>query len=287
MTAGTVLVTGATGRLGRLIVDRLVAANQPVRVYARRPDAAHALFGARVQLAHGTFEDEAALGRALAGIERVLLLSPIGADLSRQQIAVADAAAAAGVRRIVKISGSNWTIGTDGRSISGDAHAAVERHLGGLPLQSVSLRPNAWMQVSLANTINRALAHESILALNPDAGIGYIDTRDIADVAVHELIAEDVPAAILDLSGPESVTPRRIAGLLAEKLGRPVSLVTPPPTRTPDGFEHRAVGEFATLIAEGRAAYTTSAVSDLLGRSPRSTESFVSETLAALADQAG
>ncbi|MGI2033929.1 NmrA family NAD(P)-binding protein [Rhizobium panacihumi] len=280
MTAAPILVTGATGRLGRLIVERLLALGQPVRIYARRPEAAQALFGQRVQVASGTFEDANALDKALSGVERLLLLAPISADLTSQQIAVADRAVAAGVERIMKISGSNWTIGTDGRSISGDAHSAVEAHLQSLAVQSVSLRPNAWMQVSLANTIRRVLAHQPILAANADAGIGYIDARDIADLAAHQLLAETVAGPVLDLSGPASVTPRRIANLLSERLGRPVP-ITPPPSASPvTDFEHRAVGEFAALIAEGRAAYTTSTIADLLGRSPRSVENFISETVA-------
>lgn len=279
MTAAPILVTGATGRLGRLIVERLQTLGQPVRVYTRRPDAAQTLFGERVQVASGTFDGAQALNKALSGIEKLLLLSPISAELASQQIAVADRAVAAGISRIVKISGSNWTIDTGGRSISGDAHAAIEAHLNRLVVPSVSLRPNAWMQVSLSNTIRRVLADQPVLAANADAGIGYIDARDIADIAVHQMLADTVAAPVLDLSGPASVTPRQIAGLLSEALGRPVP-ITPPPAPSPStDFEHRAVGEFATLIAEGRAAYTTSTVSDLLGHKPRNVEDFISQAV--------
>ncbi|MGF9567240.1 NmrA family NAD(P)-binding protein [Neorhizobium sp. BT27B] len=286
MTAAPILVTGATGRLGRLIVERLLARGQPVRVYARRPEVAKALFGQRVQMAAGAFENTDALEKALCGVEHLLLLSPISAELASQQIAVADRAVAAGVKRIVKISGSNWTIGTGGRSISGDAHAAIETHLQSLAIPSVSLRPNAWMQVSLANTIRRVLAHQPILAANADAGIGYIDARDIADLAAQQLSAETVSGPVLDLSGPASVTPHRIAALLSERIGRPVPITPPPAFSASSDFEHRAIGEFAALIAEGRAAYTTPTISDLLGHSPRSVENFISETVtdAALAE---
>lgn len=289
MSPAPILVTGATGRLGRLVVERLVALKQPVRVFTRRPEAARELFGSAVQIAVGEFADRTSLEAAVGGTERLLLLSPISTTLAEDQIAVASAAATAGVRRIVKISGSNWTIEPPGSSISGDAHAAVERHLGKLPLERVSLRPNAWMQVSLANTIRQVLAGNPVFAANPDAGIGYIDARDIADVAVHQLLAEKPAGETLNLTGPDVVTARQIAGLLSAALKRPVAAIEKRPVAAASGadFEHRAVAQFATLIAAGRAATTTDVVASLLSRAPRSVEAFISEHLAAQTALAG
>ncbi|ARM16202.1 MULTISPECIES: SDR family oxidoreductase [Rhizobium] len=289
MSGPPILVTGATGRLGRLIVERLTATGQPVRVFTRRPDAARKLFGSAVEIAAGDYADGVSLAAACGGIGQLLLLSPISATLAADQIAVADAAAAAGIRRVVKISGSNWTIEPPGNSISGDAHAAVERHLGTLSVEHVSLRPNAWMQVSLANTIAQALVGHPVLAINPDAGVGYIDARDIADVAVHQLLAGEVAGKTLNLTGPQVVTPRQIAALLSTALRRPVAIgerASAAAAHDAD-FEHRAVAQFATLIAAGRAATTTDAVTALLGRAPRSVEAFISEYLAAEAALAG
>ncbi|MEK1869790.1 MAG: NAD(P)H-binding protein, partial [Ensifer adhaerens] len=129
MSERPILVTGATGKLGRLVVERLLARGQPVRVFTRRPETARALFGEAVQIAAGDFGDRAALDAAVRGVGRLLLLSPISTRLVTDQVAVADAAVAANVARIVKISGSDWTIEPPGNSISGEAHAAVERHL--------------------------------------------------------------------------------------------------------------------------------------------------------------
>ncbi|MCJ9669091.1 MULTISPECIES: NmrA family NAD(P)-binding protein [unclassified Neorhizobium] len=285
-----VLVTGATGRLGRLIVERLVAQNRPVRILTRRPETARNLFGAIVQIAAGEFADRYSLDAALRGVGRLLLLSPISERLAADQIAVANAAEAAGVQRIVKISGSDWTIDPPGVSISGDAHAAVEQHLRRLPIDSISVRPNAWMQVSLANTIKHVLAGNPLTAANLDAGVGYIDARDIADVAVHLLLADRIAdVGALNLSGPDVKTPRQIAGLIATALGRRVTAIEKRPGIGPSDtdFEHRAVAQFATLIAAGRAAVTTDLVASILGRPPRSVEAFVSDYLAAEAALVG
>ncbi|CDN58237.1 NmrA family protein (plasmid) [Neorhizobium galegae bv. officinalis bv. officinalis str. HAMBI 1141] len=285
-----ILVTGATGRLGRLIVERLVAQNRPVRILTRRPETARNLFGTAVQIAAGEFADRYSLDAAIRGVGRLLLLSPISERLAADQIAVANAAEAAGVQRIVKISGSDWTIDPPGVSISGDAHAAVEQHLRRLSIESVSLRPNAWMQVSLANTIKHVLAGNPVTAANLDAGVGYIDARDIADVAVHLLLADRIAdAGAFNLTGPDVRTPRQIASLIATALGRRVTAIEKRPAIGPSDtdFEHRAVAQFATLIAAGRAAVTTDLVASILGRPPRSVEAFVSDYLAAEAALVG
>lgn len=289
MSPAPILVTGATGRLGQLVVERLVGLKRPVRIFTRRPEVALDLFGSTVEIAIGEFADAASLESAVRGAERLLLLSPISATLSTDQIAVADAAVASSVRRIVKISGSAWTIEPPGSSLSGDAHAAVERHLENLPLESVSLRPNAWMQVSLANTIRQVLTGNPVTTAKADAEIGYIDARDIADVAVHQLLADKVAGKPLNLTGPETATPRQIAGLLSTALKRPVAVLEKPPVAaSPDAeFEHRAVAQFQTLIAAGRAAAVTDVVASLTGRRPRSVEAFISEHLAAEAALAG
>lgn len=289
MTEKPILVTGATGKLGRLIVERLVQLQRPVRILTRRPDAAKDLFGSAVDIVAGDFDDAASVGIATRGIGRLLLLSPIGDRLAAHQIAVAEAAALAGCARIVKISGSDWTIKPPGNSISGDAHSAVEQRLTELSAESVSLRPNAWMQVSLHNTIRQVLNGHEIAALNPSAAVGYIDARDIADVSVHQLLADRVAGEVLILAGSAVVSPREIAALLSRLLGRPVGVVKKPalPTSEDVDFEHRAVAQFASLIAAGRAAMTTNTVFDLLGRKPRTIETFIAETLAAETAQAG
>lgn len=289
MTEKPILVTGATGKLGRLIVTRLVQLQRPVRILTRRPDAAKDLFGDTVDVVAGDFDDAASLARATRGIGRLLLLSPIGDRLVGHQIAVAEAAAFAGCARIVKISGSDWTIKPPGNSIAGDAHSAVEQRLRELPIENVSLRPNAWMQVSLHNTIRQGLDGHQIAALNPSAGVGYIDARDIADVSVHQLLADRVAGDVLILTGSAVITPREIAALLSRLLGRPVGVVEKPalPAGEDADFEHRAVAQFVTLIAAGRAATTTNTVSDLLGRKPRTVEAFIAETLAVETAKAG
>jgi uncharacterized protein YbjT (DUF2867 family) len=286
----TILVTGATGRLGQLVTARLLEHNQRVRVFTRRPDVARALFGNRVEIATGDFTDNASLHSALAGTRKLFLLSPISERLAEDQIAAAGAAAIEGGSRIVKISGSDWTIDPPGTSISGDAHAAVEWHLRGLNIEHALIRPNAWMQVALLNTIRQASTGQVLNARHGAAKVAYIDARDIADVAVHQLLAPRVADKPLIITGGEAVSTRDVAAILARVLHRPIGVADNSSSVIPllgDSFEHRAVAQFGTLIAAGRAATITRIVPELLGRAPRTVEAFITEHFAAEAALAG
>jgi uncharacterized protein YbjT (DUF2867 family) len=281
-----ILVAGATGKLGRIVTRQLLERGAQVRVLARRPTLAREQFGAAVEIAAGDFDDAASLRAAAAGTDRAFLLSPIGEHLVRHQTAFIDGAVASSVRRIVKISGSDWTITPDHRSISGDAHSAVEAHLAAQPIESVSIRPSAWMQVSLPPLIAAAEAGRPLFAPYGNAPVGFIDARDIADVAVHQLLAAQVEPSPLVITGPEALRLPDIAAIL---LHQPVGTTStrpaaaPPPPLPPDSFHGRAVAEFMVLIRDGRAAALTDTVTRLLGRAPRSIEAFLSEHLRAAA----
>lgn len=276
----SILVTGATGKLGRLIVQRLLDLGEPVRAFTRRPDVADALFGDRVELAEGDFRDPLSVARALTGVDRVVLLSPIGERLAQDQIAVIGAAEAARVERIVKISGSDWTVDPPGRSISGAAHAEVERRLAASRIASVALRPNAWMQVSLPSQIARIKAGQALVAAYGDALVSFIDARDIADVTVQQCLAPELAQGPLVLTGAQSLGIGDVAKLASRITKRDLAVDAAPSNGlAPLGFEQRAVAEFMVLLREGRAAATTSTVADLLGRPPRTVEAFLAEHL--------
>lgn len=281
---GSILVTGATGRLGRIVVQLLLERGEHVRAFTRRPSVANSLFGSDVEIAVGDFNEPASLARALTSVDKVLLLSPISEKLARDQIAVIDAAEQSGVARIVKISGSDWTIDPAGQSISGDAHAEVESHLEASSIENVSLRPNGWMQVSLPLLIAQAKSGDTLFSPYADAGVGMIDARDIAAVAVNQLLAAKVEPAPLVLTGSQIVTARDIAGIASRILGRKISLTDQRPANAipphaPESFEGRAVAQFMTLIKAGRAAQTCDTVSRLLGRAPRTVEDFLTQHL--------
>lgn len=273
------LITGATGKLGRVLTPKLIAGGHRVRVLTRRPEAAREFYGDKVEIAEGDFSVPASLPAALEGVSRVLLLSPISERLAEDQIALIDAARAAGVTRVVKISGSDWTVGT---SFSGDAHKRVEDHLAQSGLEYVAVRPNAWLQVSLAAVAAQIKRGEAIAARH-EAKVGYVDVRDIADVAISQLLALKVAAGPLVITGPDSLSIPDIAGLATRILGRPVGVSSAVAGLPPgvEGFEAQIVKQFFVVIAQGGAAGLTDTVERVLGRKPRSVEAYFMEELGA------
>lgn len=278
---GPILVTGATGKLGRIVTRDLIARGLSVRVLTRDPAAARALFGQAPEILRGDFADPASLLRAVAGAERLFLLSPIRETMAAEQIAVIDAARQAGVGRVVKISGSDWTVGT---SFSGDAHKAVEDHLARHIPDSVAIRPNAWAQVSLGPQIDGLRAGGPLRSRHGGAAVAYIDIRDIADVAVAQLLAPRAAPGPLVITGGESLTAQDVAALAAHLTGRPVAVagadpLAPDPLAHVPAFERGVIAQFMTVIAAGGAAGITDTVAQVLGRPPRRIADYLAETL--------
>ncbi|PZP53208.1 MAG: nucleoside-diphosphate sugar epimerase [Agrobacterium fabrum] len=286
--ATTILVTGATGRLGQRVVSRLLQKQAEVRVLTRRREDALKLWGDRVEIAEGNFSDPASLKEAARGIDRVFLLSSIGETLAVDQKTVIDAALSTRVSRIVKISGSDWTIKNAGRSISGAAHAEVERHLAASGIAHTVLRPNAWMQVALEPVVAALRKGDDVPARFGNAAVSFIDADDIADVAVHALTSSAPVSSTFVLTGGEALTALEIARIAARILHRPVGVshnaasVFPPHI---GAFEEKAISEFGQLIGDGFAAPVTDTIQQISGRQPRSVEGYLRARLKAATPQ--
>lgn len=290
-----VLVTGATGRLGRLLVPRLQAQGARVRVYTRQPGQARLLLGPQVEIATGDLDDPAALRRASQGATHAFLLSPITPTLAVQQIAVVEAARAEGVGHIVKLSGSDWTIAPAGRSLSGDAHALVEAALLRAGLSHVVLRPNAWSQVVLGRIAQELQVSDVITSPHGDARVSYIDARDIADVAVEALLNQALVQARRAecpgpwvLTGSEALDYPAIATLATRITGRPVrccargamDLGQRLPAEGMPTFIQQVHAQFAALINAGEAESITDTVEQVLGRAQLKVDDYLGTALA-------
>ncbi|WP_312527338.1 NAD(P)H-binding protein [Comamonas sp.] len=284
-----VLVCGATGRLGQLLVPRLLARQARPRVFVRQAATAQALWGNTVEVAQGRFEDATALGQALVGIDRLFLLSPITPTLAEQQLRVVEAARAAGVQHIVKLSGSDWTIAPPGRSLSGDAHRRIEEGLQASGISHTVLRPNAWMQVGLSRIAADLRSGDVLRSQHLGAGVSYLDARDIADVAVEALLNPEPAQQRLGAPGPwvltgsQALRPQKLAEIASRLLGRPITAAAPVAAPVTDPFITQVHGEFFALMRAGHAAAVTATVRQVLGREPRTVEGFLAEELGSLA----
>ncbi|MFD5695847.1 NmrA family NAD(P)-binding protein [Streptomyces rubiginosohelvolus] len=211
-----ILVTGATGAVGREVAGLLAAAG-PVRILARRPERL-TVRGDGVEVVEGAYGDRPALDRALEGVSSVFLVtnSPTEPDDER----VAGAAAAAGVRHLVKLSMmAVEEPGADDFITRWQRRNEETIRASGVPWTFV--RPRTFM----SNTLSWAPGIRSegvVRALYGDAPVACVDPRDVAAVAVAVLTGAGHEGRTYAVSGPEAITAREQTAQLSRVLGRPL-----------------------------------------------------------------
>ncbi|MFD4002830.1 NmrA family NAD(P)-binding protein [Streptomyces rubiginosohelvolus] len=211
-----ILVTGATGAVGREVAGLLAAAG-PVRILARRPERL-TVRGDGVEVVEGAYGDRPALDRALEGVSSVFLVtnSPTDPDDER----VAGAAAAAGVRHLVKLSMmAVEEPGADDFITRWQRRNEETIRASGVPWTFV--RPRTFM----SNTLSWAPGIRSagvVRALYGDAPVACVDPRDVAAVAVAVLTGAGHEGRTYAVSGPEAITAREQTAQLSRVLGRPL-----------------------------------------------------------------
>ena len=218
----TILVIGATGRLGRHVVEQLVARNASVRVLTRDP--AKAAFPTGVDIAKGDLLDIDSLRAAFVGVRTLFLLNAVTGDEFTQAIVTLNIAREAGVDRVVYLS-----VFDADRAVN-VPHFAVksgaERMLEAMNFGATILRPTYFID-------NEAMVKDVILqhGVYPmpigGRGVAMVDARDIAEVAAIELIRRDrapdkLPIERINVVGPETLTGDDVAAIWSDVLGRPV-----------------------------------------------------------------
>lgn len=175
---GTVLVAGATGQIGTTLVGMLAERGVPVRAMVRTAGAV--VDEPRADVVVADFDDPGSLATALDGVDALFLNTPSSERAAERQIRCADLAVAAGVQQLVLLSQLAAAEDSPVRFLRW--HAAVERHVRGLDLEVVALRPNLFLQGLLA--MRGAIEDHGVLgAPIGDARVSMVDTRDIAAVA--------------------------------------------------------------------------------------------------------
>ncbi len=220
-----VLVTGATGLNGSAIIRQFVGARAPVRALVRDRAKAEALGVApNVAVVLGDMGKPETLGAALAGVERVLMIS--GADLKmvETQCTFIDAAKKAGVQHIVKFSGLGFWEPASCTFRFGTMHGEVEQYLEKSGLEWTHLCPSQFMQVYFREAPTIAKDGAIRLPLG-DAKLAPIDVEDIAKVAFRVLQGVGHERKRYEMTGPEALTASQIAERLSEALGKPIRYV--------------------------------------------------------------
>jgi uncharacterized protein YbjT (DUF2867 family) len=275
-----ILVTGATGKVGRHVVAALKGRGTAVRITSRDPKKAAGKLGAGVEIIEADYARPDSLAPALAGVERLFLLCGANQRKAELEIGVVDAAKAAGVRHVVKLS----VLDADERSSATVLrdHRRVERHIEGLGFEWTHLRPTLFMQ-HLLNHAGAIKAEGVIHAPLEDARVSVVDTRDIGEVAVRALTEAGHAGRAYDLTGPTAPSYGEIAAVFARVLGRPVRYES---ISAEEAHRHMraagspewhatVLGEIYALYRAGEGARVSDDVERVTGRKPRRIEDFI------------
>jgi len=273
-----ILVTGANGNIGSAVVPDLLGRGVPVRVLVRDTAKAQKAFGDRVEIIEGDLSDTASVQSALDGVEKVFLNTPSLDGFIDLQRPLIDAAAQAGVAHLVRIS----VMGADLTSPISYArgHAALDAHLASSDVPWTVLAPSGYFQNLLSSA--ESIRQGAIYGSAGDGAVGFIDTRDIAEVAAAILTDDGHQGQTHVLTGGQAITYSEIAAAFQSELGHDVAYIDVPPEAFGEnlrgfGLPDSQVTDILALFEvfkAGYAATVTPDVAQLLGRQPRTIADF-------------
>ncbi|ELU8378621.1 SDR family oxidoreductase [Cronobacter sakazakii] len=217
-----IAITGATGQLGQRVIDTLLntVAAQEIVAIVRNPAKAAALSARGVQVRAADYNDAAALTAALAGVEKLLLISSseVG-QRATQHRNVIDAAKTAGVKLIAYTS----LLHAD-RSPLGlaEEHVATEKMLADAGIPYVLLR-NGWYTENYLASVPPALEHGVFIGSAGDGKIASASRQDYAEAAAKVLTLDNQAGRVYELAGDHAWTLRDLSALLSKETGKTVA----------------------------------------------------------------
>ena len=277
-----ILITGATGNVGRELTKQLSARKVPFRAMIRSMQDAQALSALEgAETVVGNFDKAETLARALQGAERAFLLTNSSERAETQQSTFVEMARRTGVKHIVKLS--QWAASPDSPVRFLRYHAAVERKIQESGLAYTFLRPNLFMQGLLAfrETI---MGQGKFFAAVGDARVSVVDVRDIAAAAAAALTGEGHEGKTYDLTGPQALSHGEMAEKLSGALRRVIEFVDVPPEAMREAligaglpvWQADGLIEDYAHYSRGEAAEVAPGVQETTGNPPRSFADFAS-----------
>ena len=266
-----ILVTGATGTIGREVARQLSGRGVSVRAGVRDQTKARKQFSADIALVPFDFENHKTFSEALEGVEKVFLLPPLLPNQLAVMNTFVDAAKRAGARHIVKLSAIGVDDAMPPEAIKG--HAANEQHIRESGLRFTFLRPNSFMQ----NFITYFPPRNGAIYLPWGNGTAsFVDARDIARVAAKALASDGHDGRIYTLTGPATLGIAEVARILSDVTGREFNYVDVPEDTARDGmlqagippWQVELVLELHAVNKQNRWSAVTSDIAKVAGTPP-------------------
>jgi NAD(P)H dehydrogenase (quinone) len=278
MTKPTLLVTGASGHLGRRVVELLLEkGNANVIAATRDPERLSSLAKKGAIARQADFDDPASLDRAFHGVDRLLLISTdaLGQRGAQHRNAI-DAAKKAGVKHIVYTSLINPE---NSPAVFAPEHVITEKMLKDSGLAHTILRNNIYTDTLLMK-LPHVIATGALAALAGNGGVGYVTREDCARAAAAALGSANGASQTYNITGPAVVTYRNLADIAGIIAGRTVSYVAATPEDLRSAFSPSYAELLLSLeftIAQGKLAVASGDVKKLTGREPQTVASFLEE----------
>lgn len=230
-------VTGASGALGRLVIDELLKSEAPqtIRAIVRSPEKAADLAARGVEVVRGDYDAPETLTAALAGVERLLLVS--SSEVSKrapQHAAVIEAAKAAGVQLLAYTS----ILRADASPmLLANEHKATEALLADYP-GTVALLRNGWYFENYFGDVAAALAHGAVAGASGEGRISAAARADYAAAAAAVLRDPPASSTTYELAGDSAFTRAELAAEIARQSGKKV------------GFANMSAVDFTALLVQ-------------------------------------
>jgi NAD(P)H dehydrogenase (quinone) len=215
----TVAVTAAGGNLGRLVVEALLAAGERPVAIVRDPDKVADLAARGAQVRQASYDDPVALDAALAGVDRVLLIS--GTEFGKrvaQHTNVLRAAERAGVELLAYTSIPR---ADSNPMLLAAEHRGTEEVLASAAVSTVLLR-NSWYWENYADAVANAARSGVLYGAMAQGRVSGAARADYAEAAARVLTGEGHEGRVYELGGDEALTGADLAAAAAEAKGTPV-----------------------------------------------------------------
>jgi uncharacterized protein YbjT (DUF2867 family) len=282
-----VLVTGATGRIGRVVIDQLLAAGVPVRALTRRPAAAG--LPPAVEVASGDFTMPESLDAGLQGAGAVFLVWTAPPTTAPAVVA----RLATHAQRVVFLSSPHQTPHPFFQQPNPMAvlHAELERLIAAAGLASTIIRPGMFASNTLHWWAAPIRNGDVVRWPYGAAETAPIDERDVASVAAHALYGDGHAGGDYVLTGPESLSQAEQIRIIGAAIGRRIQFEE----LSPEDFRRETEGRWPAPVVDmllaawkatiGRPAFVTSSVSDVVGSPARTFRQWAADHAAAFLER--
>lgn len=279
-----ILITGASGNVGREVLKQICAVGVAVRAaYQSTQKAAEAPQGVETVIVD--FNRPETLTAALAGVGSVFLVGPVAPNLVELESEATEAIKRSGVRHLVKLSAMGTPAATFPRQ-----HAESEDRIKDSGVPWTFLRPNGFMQNMVIFNAQTVRRQNAFYSSQGEGKVSHVDLRDVAAVAVHALMEDGHAGRTYTLTGPEALSHSQIAEILSASLGREIRYVNLSPEQMKQALTGAGVPawnvngilDLEALYRDGGASAVTGDVELVTGRSPFTYSEFAHDYRSAL-----